>query len=109
MIEFAWFYVLKIAIVAVFLFFIAKPFYREWQDMGTISFVGKKVPIILAVLLVVLLAFSPIKIDNSTSAERMRQSYDPVATQHIEEIKKHDVTQYSPDSNEDDIKRILEN
>lgn len=109
MIDFAWFYMFKFLVVAVLVFFIARPIYREWKEFGVVTPKGKKVPIFLAFVLGMLLVFNPLKIDNSTSAERMRQSYDPVATEQIEEIKKHNVTKYSPDSNEDDIKRILEN
>lgn len=109
MIDFAWFYVFKFLIFMVLAFFIVKPFYNEYREFGGVSLKRKKVSIFLAFILGILLIFNPIKIDNSTSAERMRQSYDPIATEQIEEIKKHDVKRYSPKSNEDDIKRILEN
>ena len=108
MIEFAWFYMLKAAIITMMLFFIIKPFYKEFKEKGEVTPKGKKVSISLAILLAVLVVFNPIKIDNSTSADMMRQSYDKTTEQNIEEIIKHDVTQYSPNNNEDAIKRILE-
>lgn len=107
MIEFAWFYLLKLAIIAVLVGLIVHPFYKQYKEEGDF-FVTKKMPYVFIALLIIMLVLSPIKIDTGTSADRMRKTYDTPVKQNIQEIETKAKERYQAPSNEDEINQITE-
>lgn len=107
MIEFAWFYLLKLGIILALLGVIIHPFYKQYKAEGNF-FVTSKVPYTLMAVLIIMLVLSPIKLDTGTSADRMRKSYDAPVVHNIQEIETKAEERYEAPSNEDEIKQITE-
>lgn len=108
MIEFAWFYILKTLIIMALLGIIAMPFWKQFKAEGNFK-VTKKYPYVVAVFLVMMLVFSPIKIDQSTQSDAVLRSYDTPTATNIGEIDARVREKYQAPSNEKQIEEITSN
>lgn len=104
-IDIAWFYLVKLFLFAIMIYFAGKPFYNRWKSHGDIK-VKKKTPYVLIVLILIMIFINPIKIDNRTESERVRATYDPIARE-VKEIELQPKERYSAPDNKAEIQRIL--
>lgn len=104
--EFAWFYTLKFCIILILLYFSVNPFVKQYRTHGDLK-IKSKYPYVIAFVLIILILFNPIKINNSEKVEMTRKTYD-TQIQELGEIKLRAKEKYEAPSNENEIKTILE-
>lgn len=104
-IDVAWFYLVKLFLFAIMIYFVVKPFYNRRKDHGDFK-VKEKTPYVMIALILIMIFINPIKIDNRTESERVRATYDPI-TRDVKEIELQPKERYGAPDNKAEIQRIL--